>query len=272
MRKYEVITIILVTIIAAFGLYRYENQSSSLGIGNMSDDGSGMQLIAFAIGSPPDFAKINNVTEKKRAFFEYLKPGIALENQRIEKERRRLDTMKQRFDNGELSAEDKSYAKRLGKLYNVNVPASGITEGWLDKMLHRVDVLPEALVLIQAANESAWGTSRFATQGNNFFGQWCYQKGCGLVPLQRGGGKSHEVAKFSSVQESIHRYFMNVNRNTAYYQLREIRYQRHLKHESLKDDAAAISLTNGLTKYSERGEAYVKDLQQMIRQNEAYWK
>ena len=64
---------------------------------------------------------------------------------------------------------------------------------------------------------------------------------------------------------------MNVNRNRAYEELREIRYQRHLRGESLTDTDAAIALTNGLLKYSERGEAYVKDLQAMIRHNQAFW-
>ena len=41
---------------------------------------------------------------------------------------------------------------------------------------------------MQAANESAWGTSRFARIGLNFFGQWCYSKGCGMVPKRRNTG------------------------------------------------------------------------------------
>ena len=64
---------------------------------------------------------------------------------------------------------------------------------------------------------------------------------------------------------------MNVNRNNAYKALREIRYQRHLNDQSLTDTDAAMALTNGLLKYSERGEAYVNDLQSMIRHNQQFW-
>ncbi|MGY3569754.1 glucosaminidase domain-containing protein [Vibrio paucivorans] len=212
-----------------------------------------------------------SVDEKKSRFFSALRPGIELENQRVLKERKRLEQIQQHLLDNELNGEDNAYAKRLGKLYRVNVPASGVDGEWVDKMLHRVDVLPEALVLTQAANESAWGTSRFAEQANNYFGQWCYSKGCGLVPLQRSEGMTHEVAKFDSVQQSIHGYFMNVNRNAAYHDLREIRYQRHLAGEDLLSVATATALTDGLLAYSERGQDYVDDLQAMIRHNNKYW-
>lgn len=132
-------------------------------------------------------------------------------------------------------------------------------------------MLPEALVLTQAANESAWGTSRFATEANNYFGHWCYSKGCGLVPLQRNEGSTHEVAKFSSSQESVHRYFMNLNRNKAYQDLRGIRTELANKGEDLLTFDAATKLTEGLLKYSERGADYVTDLQAMIRHNKVYW-
>ena len=44
------------------------------------------------------------------------------------------------------------------------------------RLMRRVDIIPIELVLMQAANESAWGTSRFAQKGYNFFGLWCFKK------------------------------------------------------------------------------------------------
>lgn len=38
----------------------------------------------------------------------------------------------------------------------------------LASLLKRVDIVPESMVLIQAANESGWGSSRFAREGFNF--------------------------------------------------------------------------------------------------------
>ncbi|WP_052878443.1 glucosaminidase domain-containing protein [Vibrio coralliirubri] len=221
--------------------------------------------------STPDFAAIEDVNEKKDTFFSFLRPSINIENKRITKERAFLTKLSE-SGLSSIDSEDASYAKRLGKLYSLPVPSEGLDQVWLTEMLNRVNVLPEALVLTQAANESAWGTSRFATKANNYFGHWCYTKGCGLVPLQRNEGSSHEVATFSSSQESVHRYFMNLNRNRAYADLRAIRAKLAAQGDDLLTTATATELTNGLLKYSERGSDYVTDLQAMIRHNEVYWK
>ncbi|NAW60187.1 MULTISPECIES: glucosaminidase domain-containing protein [unclassified Vibrio] len=230
-----------------------------------------VSLEGHKVGEAPDFASIQDVTTRKHQFFSYLKPGIALENQRILKERIRLESIDKKYRSSQLTDEDTEYAKRLGKLYDTELPAQGVDENWLADMLHRVDVIPEALVLTQAANESAWGTSRFAREANNYFGQWCYTAGCGLVPSQRPDGMTHEVKKFRSAQQSIHGYFMNVNRNQAYHDLREIRYQLHKRGDDLLSLDAAMAMSEGLTKYSERGQQYVNDLRVMMRRNEPYW-
>ena len=133
----------------------------------------------------------------------------------------------------------------------------------LTQLSRRVDIIPVALALVQAANESAWGTSRFATQGNNFFGQWCYQAGCGLVPAARVPGADHEVARFSSPYHSVAAYFANLNTNPAYRPLRDIRYRLRQQDAPV----TAIALARGLSQYSERGETYVGELISMIRNN-----
>jgi Bax protein len=235
-----------------------------------ADDNEDEAIILPAIAEEkPDIASITDTNQKKQTFFDYLRPGVAIENARIEKERRRLLGIKQALDEQSLTSEQQATAKRLGKLYSLE--PSEVNYEWVNAMLERVDVLPEALVLTQAANESAWGTSRFANEANNYFGQWCYTKGCGLVPLKRSEGMSHEVAKFSSPQQSIHGYFMNVNRNRAYQELRDIRAGIRDRGEDLLSEMTALELTNGLLRYSERGEAYVKDLQAMIRHNDKFW-
>ncbi len=102
-----------------------------------------------------------------------------------------------------MSPDEEAYAERLAQLYGFPLHDGHVDEAWLTEMLKRVNVLPEALVLTQAANESAWGTSRFATQANNLFGQWCYKQGCGIVPAQRAAGKLTKFKiRFSSAVNS----------------------------------------------------------------------
>ncbi len=253
--------------VAAFGVYNFETQQANLAKQTATQN----KLKGKAVAKAPDFTAFTDINEKKHAFFSYLKPGIELENQRILKERERLVRIQHDLLRGSVSEADIEDAKHLGRLYQVELTDNGISSQWVDEMLHRADVIPEALVLTQAANESAWGTSRFARTAQNYFGQWCYSKGCGVVPLQRSEGMTHEVAKFSSVQESIHRYFMNVNRNNAYFDLRQIRFELREDGADLLTMSSAMEMSNGLLKYSERGEDYVQDLQAMMRHNEKYW-
>ena len=117
--------------------------------------------------------------------------------------------------------------------------------------------------MAQAANESAWGLSRFAQKGNNLFGQWCFKKGCGIVPGQRNAGANHEVRKFASINDSVASYMHNLNTGRAYKDLRKLR-------ATLRSTNAAVdghTLAKGLIKYSSRGKAYVKEIQSMIKTN-----
>ncbi|WED23196.1 glucosaminidase domain-containing protein [Vibrio sp. JC009] len=220
----------------------------------------------------PDFTAHTDVNQKKQAFFDFMRPSIAKANANVLKQRATLEGISKSFEGGSITPDQLTEAKRLGKLYNEAIVSDIVTDVWLKNMLLKVNVLPESLVLTQAANESAWGTSRFAREANNYFGQWCYTKGCGLVPLQRVEGATHEVAKFDSVYGSVNAYFLNVNRNRAYSELREIRSQLAQHGDSLTDVNAANQLTQGLLRYSERGQEYVNDLQSMLRVNSKYWK
>ena len=121
-----------------------------------------------------------------------------------------------------------------------------------------------SLVLAQAANESGWGTSRFARQANNYFGMWCYQAGCGLKPRQRDQGQSHEVKHFKHVQDSVISYLHNLNTNRAYQPLRDLRQTTR----DLGAPLRGVLLAEGLHAYSSRGEAYIKDIQTMIIAND----
>ena len=117
--------------------------------------------------------------------------------------------------------------------------------------------------LTQAAMESAWGTSRFAREGNNLFGQWCYQPGCGIVPKRRREGQVHEVASFDVVDAAVASYLRNINSHRAYADLRAARADLRAANQPVTGNAMA----NHLLRYSERGLDYVEEIQSMIRVN-----
>jgi len=227
-------------------------------VGSLVENKQALSLI-------PDFSAISNIAEKKQAFFDYLRPSIRLQNGIIKDERNFLQRSKQHLEDGLLLTDAELY--RIEKIANkYQYSSRSINASTLDKLLVRTDTIPESMVLIQAANETGWGSSRFAKEGLNFFGQWCFRKGCGLVPQSRTAGMSHEVAVFDSVEASVASYMRNLNSNAAYSLLRSIRADLRAQNKQPQ----ASELVWGLVNYSERQEAYIDELLEMLRQNKQY--
>lgn len=214
----------------------------------------------------PNFAKIRDVKEKKRQFFAFIKPAVFAENNRILTLRVEIErliaqlTLEQPFSEQDLALVDSLIEK-----YKVSKKFSLLRQ--LYELQVKVDIIPPALILVQAANESAWGTSRFARIGLNFFGVWCYKKGCGMVPGSRNTGAKHEVAAYSSIKQGVARYLHNINTNSAYTVFRTIRSQLREQNQPLAPEI----LATGLIPYSERGTDYVLELTEMIRHNRKYF-
>ena len=85
--------------------------------------------------------------------------------------------------------------------------------------------------MAQAANESGWGTSRFALEGNALFGQWTWSKK-GISPKKKDPNKSHKVLQFQILKASVRAYKNNLNTHNAYKEFREARAQ--LRQENKK--------------------------------------
>ncbi len=208
----------------------------------------------------PDFSHYTQVKEKKSAFFDYILPLVKHSNQLVIEDRKQLELLAAEV--GELSFFQRRTLIELAEDYYVDRENRSDFQV-IEQLRLRVDPVPPSLALAQAAIESAWGTSRFAVQGNNLFGQWCYKKGCGLVPLRRNSGTQHEVAKFDTVSESVGSYIRNINTHRAYQDLRVSRAQ-------LRTDRGSVSghqLAENLLEYSELREKYVHEVQAVIRIN-----
>ncbi len=198
-----------------------------------------------------DMSGVEDAQEKKARFFNFMRPVIVAENQKVEQQREQIIKAQQEGDN--------RFINKMRVEYKLKEGASSAD------LLKRVDTVPLDLALAQSANESMWGQSRFAQDANNMFGQWCFTKGCGMVPGKRDAGATHEVQTYSSVNASVASYIYNLNTTGAYQQLRDIRAQLR----SQGKPVTGMALAPGLLKYSERGQAYVDEIQSMIRVNDA---
>jgi len=213
----------------------------------------------------PDFSAIEPIPERKRRFFNMLLPMIEWRNQQLRLVREELKDLKASLrSRGELTGEQQKKLDRFQTQFRINSDNHDSTEDILEALLERADIIPVEMALAQAAAESGWGTSRFAVQANNLFGQWCYRKGCGLVPRARNEGATHEVQKFDSVNEAVATYFRNINTNHAYREVRQIRARLREQGKPI----TGLTLVEGLHRYSSRGQAYIEELKELIRYND----
>lgn len=202
-----------------------------------------------------------DVQNKKLAFFKTLLPSIIIALKEVEIERDRLLTLVQKISFQPmmtLSAKQTYWQNTLDKdeikfLYNI---AQKYRSNEISELLRKVKGYPVSLILAQGAIESSWGTSRFAVQGNNVFGVWTWDES-GIVPSARDEGKTHKVAMYDSILDSVRGYILNLNRHYAYNDLRKYR-------EKTLD---SLVLAEGLWAYSERRKEYVNDVKDVIESN-----
>ncbi|HEY9036806.1 MAG TPA: glucosaminidase domain-containing protein [Pseudomonadales bacterium] len=202
------------------------------------------------------------VQDKKRGFFFVLAPLVLSANERIEQDRQKLETLLA-AQHSSWSAADSQWLQALATRYGAE---GDITDSTTQQtLLRRVDTIPTSLVLAQAATESGWGTSRFASEGNALFGQWTWG-GKGIKPTeQRTATKgNYKVQSFDTPRDSVSAYLLNLNTGLAYTDLRTER----MKIRQQKKPLTGIDLAEGLLKYSERGQAYVDELRALIRYNQ----
>lgn len=205
---------------------------------------------------PDALAELPEGKQRKDLFLSVLLPHVLKVNELIAADRQRLLDLR---------------AKRRAGL-----PWSGSEEQWLSEiaseydidsidfelLLLRVQTIPPSLALTQAAIESGWGGSRFATEGNAMFGQRTWGDN-GLVPERRADGETHRVQQFDHLFESVRGYMRNLNTHPAYRELRRLR--RDLAATGAPVTGAALA--PALQFYSERREAYVEDVLAVMRGN-----
>jgi uncharacterized FlgJ-related protein len=213
------------------------------------------------------------VPVKKELFYRLMLPLVMHANLMVTNIRNGLlDAQAEFAEKGHVSEENMAHVRRAAFLLpDMTLEETGKLaadnpnmESMLDALLYRVDIVPAGLALGQAAYESGYGTSRFATEGNSLFGQWTY-KGDGLKPReQRTASKGdHRIKAFEWPFDSVRGYFINLMSHPAYEDFRRLRAELRAQGKPLD----SMTLADGLLRYSERGKEYVDSLKGIMRVN-----
>ena len=163
------------------------------------------------------------LSQSKKDFVKTLLPLISYQNQNILLERSKLKELRvSLIDHNTLSNTDLKFLNKISQKYRIKT-ADKHKYDLVNELLNRVDIIPNSIVLAQAANESGWGSSRFAREFNALFGEYTYDYSDGVVPLLREEGEKHLVKTFASVDKSVQSYFNNLNSHYAYENFRKVR-------------------------------------------------
>ncbi len=215
----------------------------------------------YAIENLPYGLATLDKEEKKTVFFRALLPIVLAENLRIWNQRVFL---LQQFGQGALDPQSDA-GQEVVAIANQYRVAGDLNDPTVrETLLNRVDIVPVALVLAQAAQESGWGTSRFALEGNNLFGIWTWDQNQGSVPVDRPGDANHLVRVYPNIQTSVRAYLHNINIGFAYVDFRNLRAQMRAAGKPLD----AFQLAGALNRYSITGDVYIASIRTMIRGND----
>ena len=163
------------------------------------------------------------LSQSKKDFVKTLLPLISYQNQNILLERSKLEELRASLiDHNTLTNTDLRFLNKISQKYRIKT-ADKHKYDLVNELLNRVDIIPNSIVLAQAANESGWGSSRFAREFNALFGEYTYDYSDGVVPLLREEGEKHLVKTFASVDKSVQSYFNNLNSHYAYEDFRKVR-------------------------------------------------
>lgn len=203
-----------------------------------------------------DLDELPSVDDRKVTFISIVLPMILRVNEGILGQRRLVEAVVACRDRGQLpgpalQTRIQGFHDRYG------------TDGDLDALLRRMDVVPPSLAIAQAAIESGWGTSRFVVLGNALFGQRTTNPARGMRPANLSDTTPVRVAAFDHLVASVNSYVHNLNTHPAYRTFRDRRIA--FRRSGGEPDGLALAAT--LAAYSARGQGYVRDLQSIIRAN-----
>jgi len=201
---------------------------------------------------PKDLKTLGDTKKKRELFIKIVLPLILNENEKITEDRKKLFKILAKNFN---TVGERVWLKRRFKEYKIE-------DQDLAKLKMRMDIIPVSVALAQAANESGWGTSRFALEGNALFGQWTWSKK-GISPKNKDPDKNHKILQFQILKASVRAYKNNLNTHNAYQEFREARAQLRQENKQI----TGLDLIKYLKNYAAMGEEYVLIIKSIIEKN-----
>lgn len=233
----------------------YLSLMADLNLGDFDITGSMMSAIVPKM--PEAMGELAGV-ERKKAFIGLMLPTVIIALDEVRQERQLLMAILTELgcdeDGLSFSEEQPDWQYQLGpdKVKFILALTRKYRTTSAHELVDKVNILPPSLILAQGAIESGWGASRIALDCNNLFGMYV-----GIVSSSSERSSELRVIEYDTILDSVRAYILNLNRQSAYKTLREIRLQT----------LDPMRIAEGLTQYSERKALYIADVKLIIELN-----
>ena len=130
---------------------------------------------------------------------------------------------------------------------------------WIEKDTTKWQNIPREIIIAQAVLESDYGTSRFATEGNNLFGVMTFNLDEPHLKPSNNKSSKFGAKVYQNKCESVKHYIVVLNTGSAFKDFRELRFQM-LKN----NDLDVLDLVETLNRYATNPD-YIKLLKKTIK-------
>jgi len=181
----------------------------------------------FVQSVPKDFNKEKFDQVRPALFYELLLPVVLKANETVAAEREQVEALKKEFDTtGDLTPESMEELKKWIARYDVK--DSEDLNTLFSSLIERVDIVSPTLLLAMAAEDSGFGTSRYAREYNAVFHQRDWD-GNGAVPDEpQKEGPQYRIKIFPSLYEAVlsQIHYLNTNGYFGNYRMARGQYRR----------------------------------------------
>lgn len=181
----------------------------------------------FVQSVPVDFNKEKYDEIRPALFYEMMLPVILKANEALLAEREQVLALKKEFDvNKDLTTESMESLKKWIEKYDVKL--SDDLDTLFNTLIPRVDGVTPTLLLTMAAEDSGFGTSRYAREYNAVFNQRDWN-GNGAVPDEKQKeGPQYRIKIFPSLYEAVlsQIHYLNTNGYFENYRIARAKYRR----------------------------------------------
>lgn len=191
--------------------------------------------------------------DHKKKFVCDLLPAAIRMNKIVYKQRLQVLALEHKAKKTSLDSEERQWLADIKKQFVLKESAS------FADLLSRVDIVPLSILITQAAIESGWGTSRASSQAKNIFGIHGNIKSDNCLPALKD--PSVCIKKYVSVDQSLSDYIQFLNTKKSTEGFRQKRAQ--MRSQDVALDPFALVAT--LTRYSERGTEYTRQVSAMMK-------